>query len=111
MARFMMIYKGKATDMAEMSEEQGQEVMAKWAAWMEAVGSSLMDLGTPFGTGISVVDNGTTLAPIPLTGYSIVEASDLDEARDLADGHPYLSEGRGNYSIEIYELMPVPFEA
>ena len=111
MSRFMMIYKGEATDMAEMSEKQAQEVMAKWAAWMEKAGPSLLDVGTPFGPGVSVVDDATTADPTSLTGYSIVEADDLEGARGLADGHPYLSEGLGNYSIEIYELMPVPFAA
>jgi hypothetical protein len=32
----------------------------------------------------------------------------MDGARALADGHPYLSEGEGNYAIDIYELLPLP---
>ena len=49
-------------------------------------------------------------APLALTGYSIVTAPDLETAAALTEGHPYLSEGKGDYSIELYELMPVPFE-
>ena len=30
MSKFMMIYKGEATDMADMTEEEGAAVMAKW---------------------------------------------------------------------------------
>lgn len=108
MPKFMMVYKGEATDMSEMSPEQAQEVMAKWAVWMEKVGPALTDLGTPFGPSVSVVDDGTTAAAASLTGYSIVEADDLAGAQGLADGHPYLSEGQGNYAVDIYELMPVP---
>jgi len=110
MGKYMMIYKGEATDMSEMSEEQAGEVMAKWGTWMEKVGGALSDVGAPFGTGVSVVDNGTTGSPLSLTGYSIVEAADLDEAQALSNDHPYLSEGNGNYSIEIFELTPVPFQ-
>lgn len=110
MPRYMMIYKGDATDTADMTEEQGRQVMEKWAAWMGQVGSALVDVGTPFGPGLSVVDDGTTADPISMTGYSIVETTDLDSARQLADGHPYLSEGAGNFAIEIFEMMPVPFE-
>lgn len=33
----------------------------------------------------------------------------LDQV-DADDGHPYLSEGNGNCSIELFELMPVPFQ-
>jgi len=110
MARFMLVYKGEATDMEDMSPEQAAGVMAAWGAWMEKVGPALDDVGTPFGPGISLVDNGSTGTAAALTGYSIVEAPDLATAQQLADGHPYLSEGKGNYSIELYELMPVPFE-
>lgn len=110
-ARFMLIYKGEATDMSEMTPEQAGEVMAKWGAWMERVGGALADIGAPFGPGTSVVDDGTSGTPGAATGYSIVEAADLAAARDLTDGHPYLSEGKGDYAIDIFELMPVPFEA
>ena len=61
-------------------------------------------------SGISVVDDGSTREPLSLTGFSIVEAATLADARALADGHPYLSDGKGNYSVEVYEMMPVPFD-
>ena len=109
MSRFMMIYRGEATDLADMSEEDAAEVMAKWGQWMTKVGAAVSDVGAPFGPGISLVDDGSTAQAVALTGYSVVEADDLTAAQDLADGHPYLSEGSGNYSIEIFELMPVPF--
>lgn len=111
MSKYMMIYKGEATDMADMTEDEAGAVMAKWGAWMESVGPALADIGTPFGPGSSVVDDGSSGAVVGLTGYSIVEANSLDHATSLTDGHPYLSEGAGNYSIEVFEMMPVPFEA
>jgi len=111
MTKYMMIYRGDATDMAEMTEEAAAAVMAKWASWMESVGSALVDIGAPFGVGSSIVDDGTTRPPLSLTGYSIVEAEDAAAAYVLTDGHPYLSDGNGEFSIEVFELMPVPFES
>lgn len=108
MPQFIMVYKGEATDMSEMTEEQSADVMAKWGAWMEKVGSGLKDVGAPFGPGASLVDDGSTGAPMAATGYTIVEAGSLEAAMALADGHPYLSEGKGDYAIDIFELMPVP---
>jgi hypothetical protein len=108
MPRFMLIYKGESTDVSEMSEEEQQAVMAGWTAWMEKTGHALSDIGAPFGPGASVVDDGTTGRPMPASGYSIVEADDLDHAKRLTDGHPYLSEGKGDFAIDLYELMPVP---
>lgn len=104
----MLIYKGDATDMADMTEEQQGEVMAKWGAWMQGVGSALTDLGSPFGPGESQVDDGTSGTAASLTGYSIVEAKNMGAAKAMTVGHPYLSEGKGDYAVDIYELMPVP---
>ena len=108
MPKFMLVYKGEATDMADMTEEEVQEVMAKWGVWMEKVGPALSDVGTPLGPGTSLVDDGSAGSPVPLTGYSIVEAEDMAEAQSLAKGHPYLSEGKGDYAIDIFEMMAVP---
>jgi len=111
MSQFILVYKGEATDMSEMSQEEGMEVMAKWGVWMERVGSALSDVGSPFGSGASVVDDGSSGFAAPLSGYSIVEAADMVAARALCDEHPFLSEGAGNFAIDVYELMPVPFES
>lgn len=51
------------------------------------------------------MDNGTSAEPSALQGYSIVEAENLDAAKALADGHPFLSEGNGRFSLEIFELI------
>lgn len=109
MARFIMIYRGEATDLSEMSEEDAAAVLGKWQTWMGKVGAALVDVGAPFDTGIAVLDDGTSRPALSLTGYSIVEASNLDEASTLTDGHPYLSEGRGDFGIDLFELMPTPF--
>jgi hypothetical protein len=108
MSQYILVYKGEATDMAEMTPEQGAELMAKWGVWMEKVGGALTDIGSPFGQASSVVDDRSSGAPAALTGYSIVEAEDMAGARTLCDLHPYLSEGSGDFAIDIYELMPVP---
>lgn len=110
MANYILIYNGAASDLSEMTPEEGAQVLAKWQTWMGKVGSALVDIGSPFGPSTSLVDDGRTGSATALSGYSIVEADDLDTARQLAEGHPFLSEGQGNYAIDIFELMPVPFD-
>ena len=110
MSRYMLIYNGKATDPSQMSPEDAAKVMDGWRTWMGSVGPALVDVGRPFGQGTSVVDDGSSADAIELSGYSIVEASSLDDARGFAEGHPFLSEGEGNYAVEVYELLAVPFE-
>jgi hypothetical protein len=111
MSRYMLIYNGKATDASQMSAEDAAKVMDGWHTWIGKVGSALVDVGTPFGQGTSVVDDGSSADAIELSGYSIVEAGSLADARQFAAGHPFLSEGKGNYAVEVYEMLPVPFEA
>ena len=111
MSRYMLIYNGKATDPSQMSPEDAAKVMDGWRTWMGTVGPALVDVGTPFGQGTSIVDDGSSADAIELSGYSIVEAGTFDEARALAQSHPFLSEERGNYAVEVYEMLSVPFEA
>ena len=108
MPKFMFLYKGEATDLSDMSEEDAANVAAAWGAWIGRVGGALADVGAPLAPGSSVIDDGGSGAPVMLSGYSIVEADDLAGAEALTAGHPYLSEGKGDYAIDVYELMPVP---
>ena len=108
MAKYIFVYKGPATDMSDMTEEQSKAVMDAWGQWIQKTGSALVDVGQPMVNGASLVDNGSEGTAAQLSGYSIVEAGDLTSAKKLADGHPFLSEGKGNFAIDIFELLPVP---
>ena len=110
MAKYILLYKGPATDMSAMTEEQVQSVMAAWQKWMNDLGDALHDVGQPMANGLSLVDDGSSGTPGLLNGYSIVEAASLDEAKKMSQEHPFLSEGKGNFAIDIYELMPVPMQ-
>src|SRR6266566_1220331 len=88
--------------------EQGAELMRAWGEWMSRAGSALADGGAPFGARTAVSDDGSDAQPSDQNGYTIVEADSLDAARALTGGHPFLAEGKGRFSIEIFELTPMP---
>lgn len=105
MSKFIYLYKGPATPMDQFTDELAAEQTAAWGAWMGKVGSALVDGGAPFaGGGTSIVDDGSTAGATDLTGYTIVEAADLAAAKALTEGHPFLTEGKGRFSLEIFEL-------
>ncbi len=106
-SKFIMIYKGPATDMSKVTEEQGKAVMEQWNKWMKKVGPALVDFGAPFGQGTSIVDDGSEKRTARLTGYTIVEAKSLAGAKRLTKGHPFLSEKKGKFSIDLFELIPM----
>lgn len=107
MAKFILLYKGPATPMEEITPEQSEQIMQAWGAWMGKVGSAIADGGAPFTTRAAVAGDGSTKEAIDLNGYTIVEAADIAEATSLCDGHPFLSDGTPAFSIEIYELAPI----
>ena len=107
MSKYLLLYRGPATPMEDFTPEQSAEQMKAWGDWMGRVGSALVDGGAPFGQRIAVSDDGTNPAPGDLNGYTIVEADSVDGARALTDGHPFLSEGKGRFTVEIFELVPM----
>ncbi len=107
MSRFLALYRGPATPPSEMSEEAVKKSMGEWHAWMENVGSALSDPGAPCGARVALKDDGTTAEPTDQNGYSIVEATDLDAAKSLFEKHPFLSEGKGRFAVEVFELIPM----
>lgn len=108
MAKFILLYNGPATPPEQMAPEQVQKVMGNWKVWMEKVGGALVDMGQPMVGGVAVVDNGTTANVTQLNGYSIIEADNIEAAKDLVSEHPFLSDKTGDFSVEVHELAPAP---
>jgi hypothetical protein len=107
MAKFIYLYRGPTTPMSDVTPEQGAERMAAFGAWMAKVGAALSDGGSPFGSSVSVRDDGTEGSAGDLIGYTIVEAADLAAAKALTDGLPFLAGSEGKFAVEIFELAPM----
>ncbi|WP_197918594.1 YciI family protein [Thiosulfatihalobacter marinus] len=102
MPKFMMIYHGGGRP---DSPEEGEKVMAAWMAWMGGIGENLVDGGNPAGmsktvTATGVEDNG---GANPVSGYTLINAADMDAAIEIAKGCPILEGGQG--TVEIAEAM------
>lgn len=108
MSKFILLYNGPATPMDMIDDEKKKKMQMDWKNWMDGVGSALTDMGSPMGNGRSVVDDGSTGKVLELSGYSIVEADNIDEAVKLVDGHPFLVDKSGKFSVEVFELYPAP---
>jgi hypothetical protein len=104
MAKFILLYKGPATPMEQITPEVSEQLMAAWNAWMGKVGDALLDGGAPFAGSTALAGDGSTTSASDLNGYNLVEAPDLDAARSLCQGHPFLEDGTAKFAVEIYEL-------
>ncbi len=100
MSKFVLVYEGDAT---EMTEAEIAASMAEWGRWFGDLGAAVIDAGNPFATSTKVTaDGGRAAATTGLSGYSIVEARDLEAAADLAKGCPVLV---GGGSVDVYEAL------
>ena len=113
MAKFMFLQRGGCEDRPEMTPEQMEAGMKAWMDWVKSGTDEgwLLDPGSPLsGTG-AVVQPDLTVTDGPFTeskelvgGYTIVEASDLAAACELAKQTIQLA---GAGKIEVRELANV----
>ena len=92
------------------SPEAGQKMMADWQAWNEGMRSQIVDEGHPVGMSKTVHQKGTddNGGSNPLSGFTLVEAADIDAACKLAEGCPLVTAGWG--SVEVAECMDMTMD-
>lgn len=102
MLKYLFIYHGgnKPT-----TESEKASAMDAWGQWFGSMGSTVVDGGHPVGpsttvTSSEVVDNG---GANPTSGYSIVEAEDLDDAVRKAQACPLITIHGG--TVEVAEVV------
>ena len=104
MPKYLFVYHGGG--MPETQEERDR-VMAAWGAWFQDLGESIVDGGNPTGAS-KTVQNGSVAdggGANPASGYSLVNAADMDDAVKKAQGCPILA---GGGSVEVAETFEIP---
>ena len=102
MSNYLILYRSRGLVGEQMAgtPEEMQASMNEWMAWGGAMGPHLIDFGAPT-MPTSAADPG----PVGwVSGYSIVEAADLDALEVLLEKHPHRSQG----TIEVLEMLPMP---
>lgn len=75
--------------------------------WAKNCGKGLVDFGMPLGFGQKITKAGFNPSNSNINGYSILQAENMDEAKELLKNHPHLSWVEGS-EIEVYEFLPMP---
>jgi hypothetical protein len=102
MAKFLFVYHGGGhpTDKSEQAR-----VMAAWGQWFGSMGKAVIDGGNPVGKSWTVKGNGSIArdgGANPASGYSLIEAKDLEDATAKAKACPILASGG---SVEVAQAM------
>ena len=82
-----------------------EESMKPWYDWNDRVGSKMVDLGAPT-AGAQIMqgaDNWSTKSTVA-SGYSIVQAKDLEDLKALLVNHPHTA-WSNETSIEVHECV------
>jgi hypothetical protein len=102
MAKYLFVYHGGSRP--ETKDAQAK-VMAAWGEWFGSMGKAVINGGNPVGKSWTVKSLGSVTkdgGANPVSGYSLIEAKDYEEAAAKAKGCPLLSSGG---SVEIAEAL------
>jgi hypothetical protein len=104
MPKYLFTYHGDG--MPDDPDEQAA-VMAAWGDWMGANAAAFVDMGAPVGAAKTVGADRVTEGGggNPATGYSVVDAADIDAATAIAKGCPVVTLGSG--TVEVGETVEV----
>ena len=102
MAKYLFVFHGGSKP--ESKAEQAR-VMDAWGKWMSAMGSAIVDGGSPVGKSSTVNSDGSVSdngGPNPTSGYTLIEAASLQDAHAHAKRCPILASGG---SVEVAESI------
>jgi len=109
MGDYTFLYRG---GMLEASPEERQKHLEKWMVWFKDMGAKgqIKETGHPLESGRKVVsgkamtvnDGPFAEAKDLISGYTVIAASDLAHAADIAKGCPILQVGG---SVEVRPVM------
>lgn len=111
MKKFIVIYYAPMDAMQQTegsTPEEQEKGMEAWMVWAKKCGDKLVDLGAPLMNGFKLnPDKSSEQSKKEVTGYSVLQAENMEEAKSLMENHPHLG-WNAACSIEIYETMPLP---
>ena len=107
MNRYIVLYHAPqevAGRFAQATPEEAQAGLAQWQAWSERLGDSLVDLGRPLGSPVTVTSEGWAEGGSDVIGASVIQAESRAEALAFFHLHHHLAFG----TITLLEEQPIP---
>jgi len=98
MERFLVVYHG-----APGADSDTRHDLARWSAWFDGLGSRVIDRGSLTHSAVEIPRRllGPKESASSLCGYSVVEATDFNEAVEIAGRCPIFDE---EGSVELARL-------
>ena len=90
MSKFLVTYFGGSGPPANPA--QAEQVKAAFGQWLASVGGAVTDPGAPLRPATQV-STGDATPRVPIGGYSVIEAANIDEATAVLRSHPFVARG------------------
>ena len=107
MNKYMVLYIAPIPAEEQMSAartpEEAQKGMEPWMAWQKKYGKAIVDMGAPLGKSARLEKKGSSKGKTDVTGYTIIQAKDMDEVKAILADHPIYMMPKA--SIEVFEIM------
>lgn len=104
MPNFMIAYHGGSKP---ATQEEGKARMERWKAWIEGLGDSIVNPGTPLPVSKTVTSGAVQddTNPDSMNGFAVIKAEDIDAAVIIAKSDPFLETGG---RIRVSQMMEMP---
>lgn len=102
MSKFLFVYHGGGMPETEAARAA---LMDAWGQWFGSMGPAVVDGGNPTVGSSTVMSDGSVVGDggaNPASGYSLIEAANIDEALAKAKGCPVLKSGG---TVEVAEAL------
>lgn len=101
MANYMIAYHGGSKP---NSKEEGMALMGKWKAWVDSLGSTIVNPGTPLPVSKIVTASGVEedSNPNAMNGFAVIKAETIEAAIEIAKTDPFLENGG---TIRVSQMM------
>ena len=83
--------------------------MKLWGDWFQKMGDHVVDMGSPLMGSLSLNNAGSfTPGTKQFSGYTIIQAQDMEQAKELVKGNPHTIGWHPDTTLELHETMPLP---
>jgi len=100
MAKFLVTYHGPGMPADPNLAAEAKEAFGKW---LQSAGKAVVDPGAPLHLAAKVA-TAAPAADAAIGGYTVVEASSVDEAVKLLKSHPFVARGG---TLQVHQLIAV----
>lgn len=104
MKKYLVIYHAPTMMPKDMPKEEMQAEQQRWMDWAGKCGDKLVEMGAPLQGGMHHDGNEAKPSERMVSGYSILQAENMDEALGLMEGHPHFGMP-DSAGVEVHEMV------